>query len=241
MSWQGQYWVYHFFPWWLTWSHRTAYVDTRYLYIMPSLSPFASYWRTVSLVGTGNVDKAAIFNKEGSSVWASSQGFTVRCLMFLGAALNNSKLNPNRYWRRVSKVSPTEVQEIIASYTDTSDVKKIQSGGFRVAGEKYMTIKADEKSVYGKKVLRAILTIFKRLEKDVLTIATTGEVRCGRSQDPTSHSHNPLPGDCTARTGNKHSRAIGRLFNRSRLLGLCIPVLCYAIMKLYFANEDASL
>lgn len=50
------------------------------------------------------------------------------------------------------QVSPTEIKEIIASYTDTSDVKKIQSGGFRVAGEKYMTIKADEKSVYGKKV-----------------------------------------------------------------------------------------
>ncbi len=50
------------------------------------------------------------------------------------------------------QVSPTEIKNIIASYTDTSDVKKIQSEGFRVAGEKYMTIKADEKSVYGKKV-----------------------------------------------------------------------------------------
>lgn len=31
-----------------------------------------------SLVGTGNVDKAAIFNSEGNSVWAASPGFTVR-------------------------------------------------------------------------------------------------------------------------------------------------------------------
>lgn len=31
-----------------------------------------------SLVGTGNVDKAAIFNAEGTSVWAASIGFTVR-------------------------------------------------------------------------------------------------------------------------------------------------------------------
>lgn len=77
-----------------------------------------------SLVGTGNLDRAAIFNTQGTSVWASSPGFTV---------------------------SPAEIKEIIASYSDTSDVKKIQSGGFRVAGEKYMTIKADEKSVYGKK------------------------------------------------------------------------------------------
>lgn len=50
------------------------------------------------------------------------------------------------------QVSPTEIKNIITSYTDTSDVKKIQSEGFRVAGEKYMTIRADEKSVYGKKV-----------------------------------------------------------------------------------------
>lgn len=33
---------------------------------------------THSLVGTGNVDKAAIFNSEGNSVWATSAGFTVR-------------------------------------------------------------------------------------------------------------------------------------------------------------------
>ena len=31
-----------------------------------------------SLVGTGNVDKAAIFNSEGNSVWATTAGFTVR-------------------------------------------------------------------------------------------------------------------------------------------------------------------
>lgn len=30
-----------------------------------------------SLVGTGNLDKAAIFNTHGTSVWASSHGFTV--------------------------------------------------------------------------------------------------------------------------------------------------------------------
>lgn len=59
----------------------------------------------------------------------------------------------------VLQVSPTEIKNIIASYTDTSDVKKIQSEGFRVAGEKYMTIKADEKSVYGKKVHHLSISI----------------------------------------------------------------------------------
>ena len=35
-----------------------------------------------SLVGTGLLDKAAIFNTQGTSVWASSPGFTV-CRQFL--------------------------------------------------------------------------------------------------------------------------------------------------------------
>lgn len=34
--------------------------------------------RLSSLIGTGNIDKAAIFNSEGNSVWATSAGFTVR-------------------------------------------------------------------------------------------------------------------------------------------------------------------
>ncbi|MCJ1277953.1 profilin, required for normal timing of actin polymerization in response to thermal stress [Puttea exsequens] len=47
-------------------------------------------------------------------------------------------------------VKPEEIKEVIASYKDGGDVKKIQSNGFHIAGKKYMTIKADEKSVYGK-------------------------------------------------------------------------------------------
>jgi len=95
------------------------------------MSTWQAYVDT-SLVGTGNLDRAAIFNIQGTSVWASSSGFTV---------------------------SPAEIKEVIASYTDTTDVKKIQSGGFRVAGEKYMTIKADEKSVYGRKGKEGIVIV----------------------------------------------------------------------------------
>ncbi|MCJ1449876.1 profilin, required for normal timing of actin polymerization in response to thermal stress [Mycoblastus sanguinarius] len=85
-----------------------------------------------SLVGTRNVDKAAIFNSEGTSAWASSTGF---------------------------HISPAEIKEIISSYSDSSEVKKIQSGGFKIAGEKYMTIKADDKSVYGKKGKEGVVIV----------------------------------------------------------------------------------
>ncbi|KAL1636756.1 putative profilin ii [Diplodia seriata] len=80
-----------------------------------------------SLVGTGNVDKAAIFNSEGNSVWAASAGFTV---------------------------APNEMAEIVTAYKDKGDangIKAVQSSGLHVAGDKYIVLKADERSLYGKK------------------------------------------------------------------------------------------
>lgn len=76
-----------------------------------------------SLVGTGNLDKAAIFNAAGDSKWAASPGF---------------------------ELNPDELKEIVGAYADTSDVKKIQSTGLHVAGQRYVVIKADERSLYGK-------------------------------------------------------------------------------------------
>ncbi|KAK5001148.1 profilin, required for normal timing of actin polymerization in response to thermal stress [Elasticomyces elasticus] len=81
-----------------------------------------------SLVGTGNLDKAAIFNSDGNSVWATSPGFAV---------------------------APNEMQEIVNAYRDKGDangVKRVQSSGLHVAGERFVVLKADERSLYGKKV-----------------------------------------------------------------------------------------
>ncbi|KAK5130983.1 hypothetical protein LTR08_001394 [Meristemomyces frigidus] len=80
-----------------------------------------------SLVGTGNLDKAAIFNTEGTSVWATSAGFTV---------------------------SPQEMQAVVAAYKDPGNkegVKQVQSSGLHIAGERFVVLKADDRSVYGKK------------------------------------------------------------------------------------------
>jgi len=77
-----------------------------------------------SLVGTGDVDKAAIFSAAGDSVWATSTNF---------------------------KVSPQEMQEVVGAYKDSSQPKKVQSTGLHIAGEKYIVIKADDVSLYGKK------------------------------------------------------------------------------------------
>ncbi|KAK3724125.1 profilin, required for normal timing of actin polymerization in response to thermal stress [Vermiconidia calcicola] len=79
-----------------------------------------------SLVGTGNLDRAAIFNSEGNSVWATSAGFTV---------------------------TPKEMQEVVTAYKDkgTEGVKQVQSTGLHIAGERFVVIKADDRSMYGKK------------------------------------------------------------------------------------------
>ena len=79
----------------------------------------------VSLLGTQHVDRAAIFNAEGTSVWATSPSFNV---------------------------TPAELKEIVGAYADTSVPKKVQSTGLHIAGQKYIVIKADETSLYGKKV-----------------------------------------------------------------------------------------
>jgi len=82
-----------------------------------------------SLVSTGYVDKAAIFNSEGNSVWASSPGFTI---------------------------SPQEMAEVIACYKDNT---KAFGSGFYIAGVKYVTIKADDRSLYGKQGKVGILVV----------------------------------------------------------------------------------
>jgi len=85
-----------------------------------------------SLVGTGSIDHAAIFSVDGTSVWAASSSFTVK---------------------------PEEMKEIVASYSDKSDVKKVQSEGVHVGGHRYVVIKADDRSLYGKKGREGVVIV----------------------------------------------------------------------------------
>jgi len=84
-----------------------------------------------SLVGTGCVDKAAIFDVTGKSVWAASADFTP---------------------------VPEEIQSVIASFAE-QEPKKIWGTGFKIEGEKYVTIKAEDRSVYGKKGKEGVLIV----------------------------------------------------------------------------------
>jgi len=74
-----------------------------------------------SLVGTGTVDKAAIYAKAGDSTWAISPGF---------------------------QLSGPEVLAICHGF-DNNDA--VNSNGIKIAGQKYITIRADDKVLQGRK------------------------------------------------------------------------------------------
>ncbi|KAF1826042.1 profilin II [Dissoconium aciculare CBS 342.82] len=84
------------------------------------------------LVATGSIDKAAIFNSEGDSVWATSAGFVV---------------------------SPAEMKEVVSAYKDKGDIKQVQSSGIHIAGERFVVLKADDRSIYGKKGKEGVLIV----------------------------------------------------------------------------------
>ena len=49
------------------------------------------------------------------------------------------------------------MKEVVTAFKDKGDsngVKQVQSTGLHVAGERYVVLKADERSLYGKKVRR---------------------------------------------------------------------------------------
>ena len=53
------------------------------------------------------------------------------------------------------QVTPQELKEVVTAFQDKGDangVKQVQSTGIHVSGERYVVLKADERSLYGKKV-----------------------------------------------------------------------------------------
>lgn len=55
----------------------------------------------------------------------------------------------------LTQVTPQELKEVVAAFADKGDangVKQVQSTGIHVGGERYVVLKADERSLYGKKV-----------------------------------------------------------------------------------------
>jgi len=84
-----------------------------------------------SLVGSGKLDKAAIFSADGKSVWASSAGFVIK---------------------------PDQVQ-ILAKAYEEDKLPDLFGTGFHIAEVKYLTIKSADRSVYGKQGKAGIVCV----------------------------------------------------------------------------------
>ncbi|KAL4804088.1 profilin [Aspergillus unguis] len=74
-----------------------------------------------SLMGSGQFDKAAILSYDFSDVEATSAGFTI---------------------------TPQELESIKAAFTSSDHA---MTNGFTLGGDKFFSIKADARSLYGKK------------------------------------------------------------------------------------------
>ncbi|KAL0632680.1 profilin, required for normal timing of actin polymerization in response to thermal stress [Maublancomyces gigas] len=89
-----------------------------------------------SLISTGKIDGGAIFSAGGDSVWAASKDFTVQ---------------------------QSEVQALISAFKDGltlgKGVQDLHEKGLYIGGAKYFCIKADERSIYGKKGKEGIISV----------------------------------------------------------------------------------
>lgn len=86
-----------------------------------------------SLVGSGHIDKAAIISIAGDSVWAASEGFTVK---------------------------PEEMKNIVAILTqEPGAVDKAHADGVHVAGERYVAFKIEDRSLYGRQGRTGIVIV----------------------------------------------------------------------------------
>lgn len=83
-----------------------------------------------SLVGTGHIDKAAIYSVKGDSVWATSSGFNV---------------------------SPQEMQEVVTGLSGKPE--KLYSDGLHVGGERFVLTKAEDRSLYARKGREGIVIV----------------------------------------------------------------------------------
>ncbi|KAJ5301603.1 hypothetical protein PENANT_c002G05842 [Penicillium antarcticum] len=82
-----------------------------------------------SLMGSGQFDKAGILAADFSGLEAASPGFTL---------------------------SQEEINSLISAYTSSDNAF---ASGISVGGEKFVCIKADERSVYGKKGKEGVIIV----------------------------------------------------------------------------------
>ncbi|QDS75778.1 hypothetical protein FKW77_008813 [Venturia effusa] len=99
-----------------------------------------------SLIGTGNVDSAAIFSVNGKDNWARSADFKVR-LHDTEDGNTGKRSKEAEQQLTNSQISPEEMKVLLDGFADPNP---LYGSGFHVDGVKYTVIGATDKTIRGK-------------------------------------------------------------------------------------------
>ena len=123
-------------------------------------------------------------------------------------------------------MTPAELKEVVSAYQDKGDangVKQVQSTGIHIAGERFVTLKADERSLYGKKVRRCLQARIMLAQTTTRSIqprltATAGPGRGRDRKDYPGPSCRTLSRISSTWQRCQHCRATRRLFDQGWIL-----------------------
>lgn len=104
---------------------------------------------TDNLLSTGKVDKAAIYSRTGDAAWAVSGGLSLQ---------------------------PNEISEIAQGFDNPAG---LQSNGLHVQEQKFMLIKADDRSIYGRHDAEGIVCV--RTKQTILVAHYPSGVQAGEA------------------------------------------------------------
>lgn len=100
-------------------------------------------------MATGKLDKAVIYSRAGDSVWATSGGLSLQ---------------------------PNEISEIVQGFDNPSG---LQSNGLHVQGQKFMLLRADDRSIYGRHDAEGVVCV--RTKQTVLVAHYPPSVQAGEA------------------------------------------------------------
>ncbi|AET39547.1 profilin Ecym_4510 [Eremothecium cymbalariae DBVPG len=104
---------------------------------------------TDNLIATGKVDKAIIYSRAGDTIWASSGGMSLEA---------------------------NEISEISQGFDNAGG---LQSNGLHIQSQKFMLLRADDRSIYGRHEAEGIIAV--RTKQTILIAHYPAGVQAGEA------------------------------------------------------------
>lgn len=104
---------------------------------------------TDNLLATAKLDKAVIYSRAGDATWATSGGL---------------------------QLQPNEIAEVVSGFDNPSG---LQSNGLHIQGQKFMLLRADDRSIYGRHDAEGVICV--RTKQTVLIAHYPANVQAGEA------------------------------------------------------------